>query len=256
MTHPLSYFTLGSAAALISYFSGSTALGTVTAYGFSLIYLAIFGNGVSIGSGIEFMTIWTASYTYFSICLVFAFVGAMGSLALWQFQFLDGAETYLSQHSKNSAKLKPSSLSIFFFWLWFLLWQLGTLVLFEIEAPGYTFAIAGFLTVGLQLLGWFVLFLVLRNEPAFFSKDAKDGAWTVVWTNAAFYLIFGLVYVICQLTVSSTVWFSDMWNFYASLIVAAFGFVWYLIIYAWLAKDQERPKPPLTGLISLKYVQL
>jgi hypothetical protein len=108
-----------------------------------------------------------------------------------------------------------------------------------VQAVNYSFALAGFLTVGLQLVGWFVLYLVLSREPAFFSGDPKNGAWTVVWANAPAYLIFGLVYVICQLTVNSTTWFTDMWNFYATLIVAAGIFLWYLIVYAILARERE-----------------
>jgi len=235
MTHPLTYFSLSSAAGLIAYFSGSAPLGTVVPFGFWVIYLAIFSNGVDIGTGVEFITMWTALYSYFVTILVWAVVGTMGSLAVRQFSFLSGEETYLISKREGS----PSSVSIFFFWLWFLLWQLGTLVLFEVQAVNYSFALAGFLTVGLQLVGWFVLYLVLSREPAFFSGDPKNGAWTVVWANAPAYLIFGLVYVICQLTVNSTTWFTDMWNFYATLIVAAGIFLWYLIVYAILARERE-----------------
>lgn len=252
MTHPLTYFSLSSAAGLIAYFSGSAPLGTVVPFGFWVIYLAIFGNGVSIGSGIEFITMWTALYTYFVAVLVWSVVGAMGNLAVRQFAFLSGEETYLI--SKRTGG--PSGVSVFFFWLWFLLWQLGTLVLFEIQAPNYGFALAGFLTVGLQAVGWLVLYLVLSREPAFFSGgDARNGAWTVVWANLPAYLIFGLVYVICQLTVTDTIWFTDMWNFYATLIVAAGIFLWYLVVYAILARD--RPATKKTSTVSLQhYAQL
>lgn len=240
MTHPLSYFTLSSAAGLIAYFSGSIPLGTVVPFGFWVIYLAVFSDGVTIGAGIEMITMWTALYTYFSAILIWAFAGAVGNLALNQFRFLSGEET----HYNNKSSPKASGLSIFFFWLWFLLWQLGTLVLFEIEAPNYSFALAGFLTVGLQAVGWVVLYLVLSREPAYFKRvDAKKGAWTVVLWNLPAYLILGLVYVICQITVDETIWFTDLWSFYATLIVGAFVFVWYLIAYAVLVSKEPSSMP-------------
>lgn len=248
MTHPLSYFTLSSAAGLIAYFSGSAPLGTVVPFGFWVIYLAVFSDGVSIGSGIEMITMWTALYTYFSAILIWAFAGSVGSVALNQFRFLSGEVTHYGKKSKPA----PSGLSIFFFWLWFLLWQLGTLVLFEIEAPNYSFALAGFLTVGLQAVGWIVLYLVLSREPAYFSGDAKKGAWTVVLWNLPAYLILGLVYVICQLTVDETIWFTDLWSFYATLIVGAFVFVWYLVAYAVVMRKKDSQVTVNSRLVSLE----
>jgi hypothetical protein len=246
MTHPLSYFSLSSAAGLISYFSGSIPLGTVVPFGFWVIYLAVFSDGVTIGSGIEEITMWTALYTYFSAILLWAFAGAVGNLALWQFRFLSGEVA----HYGSKSDPRPSGLSVFFFWLWFLLWQLGTLVLFEIEAPHYSFTLAGFLTVGLQAFGWIVLYFVLSREPAYFFKsDAKDGAWSIVLWNLPAYLIFGLVYVICQITVDEITWFTELWSFYATLIVAAFVFVWYLIAYAVLMRKQD--KVPVNAVMTV-----
>jgi hypothetical protein len=258
MSHTLTYFSLCSAAGLIAYFSGSISLGTFVPFGFWVIYLQIFADGVVVGSGVQQITIWYAVSTYFAAIVLWAVVGALGSLALKQFRFLSGEETALSKRYRKAGQTPaPSGLSFFLFWVWFLLWQLGTLVLIEIEADGYDFTIAGFLTVGLQLIGWLVYYLVGCREAAYFEEgdDPRKAAWTPVLWNGAVYLVFGLTYVSCQVGLSETKWFTERWNFYVTMILAAVAFAVYLVAYATISgmqKEKYRPMPMESALSFLK----
>lgn len=256
MSHPLTYFSLSTAAGLIAYFSGSISLGTFVPFGFWIVYLEIFTDGIVVGSGAQQITIWYAVSSYFATIVLWAVAGAMGSLALKQFRFLSGEETALSKEGRFPGDTPaPSSLSLFLFWIWFLLWQLSTLVLIEIEADGYTFTVAGYLTVFLQLVGWLVFYLVSCREPAYFESTVPPSrqAWTAVYWNGPIYLVFGLVYVSCQIGLSETRWFTEKWNFYVTMILAAASFAAYVVAYACISSysKESTTYKPMKGSISL-----
>ena len=237
MSHPLTYYSLCSAAGLIAYFSGSIGLGTFVPFGFWVVYLEIFTDGIVVGSGVQQISIWYAVSSYFASIALWSVVGAMGSLALDQFRFLSGEETALSKRGRKATSVPaPSGLSIFLFWVWFLLWQLGTLVLVEFQSGSYTFVVGG-------------------REGAYFDEgvDPRKAAWTPVIWNGVVYLIFGLVYVSCQVGLSETKWFTEKWNFYLTLILAAVGFAIYLVAYAALPSRQKKATAykPMKGSISL-----
>ena len=250
MSHPLTYYSLCSAAGLIAYFSGSIGLGTFVPFGFWVVYLEIFTDGIVVGSGVQQISIWYAVSSYFASIALWSVVGAMGSLALDQFRFLSGEETALSKRGRKATSVPaPSGLSIFLFWVWFLLWRLGTLVLVEFQSGSYTFVVGGYLTVGLQLVGWLVFYLVGCREGAYFDEgvDPRKAAWTPVIWNGVVYLIFG------QVGLSETKWFTEKWNFYLTLILAAVGFAIYLVAYAALPSRQKKATAykPMKGSISL-----
>jgi hypothetical protein len=237
---------LTSAAALISYFRGEPCTGTVVVYSFWIVYLAIFKDGDFIGTGTQQMDMWVATSSYLGPILVWSVAGTMANIALHTVRFLSGEEI---KTITKGGKYQVSGGIIAALWAWLLLYQIGTLVLIEINAPNFSFTLRGYLTVGLQLVGWFLLYMILRNQVEMFnSQDSRWGAWSIVIVNAPVYLIYGIVYVSFQIGTSEATWFGGLWASYCALISGGVAFAWFFVAYYIVRRSNEsRPAKVVTS---------
>lgn len=233
MTWPLSYYTVGTASFVLSYFGGIFERSGFVVALFITAFFAIFrNNGLeSIGSPPYEMTSSFYFESEIAVIACWSFAGSLLCRALNNMKFLNNFTIVIAKKKEQQTNRSGNYVAFWFFLLIFF----GSLVIWELE--DFVYFGRTFCSVGLTLVAWLMFYFLYKDETVFYNNDGKpDGkttraiVFTLTWIPALILFVYGLTYLLLEyfaqknfppLSSFGTQWFTNHWNFYFSLIFAA-----------------------------------
>jgi len=219
MSEPLSYFVVGAAAYMMATLFKNFTMGFWIAYTLHAVWIGLQGFGLLVSP-------WQTLVLYYIVATAWAFLG-FSKAKLWHDPpllngvFLSHAFYGIGMKPKVDADHEGISRisSKMLFWL---VWMVGAFIVFSLQTPGFPSPWPGVVGTIAFIIGYLVLYAILRNEADIFKSSGR-GRWGEVATYCFWFgmkhVLFALVYFILETATSTAFWYDDMWNFWFSLIV-------------------------------------
>lgn len=223
MTATISYFVIASIAYVLATLFKNFTMGFWIAFTVHAVWIGFVNFSPEV-------TEWQALVFYYIAATIWAFLG-FSFAKLWHHPpLLNG--TYLSHAFYGfSAKPKPEAdangvariSSKMLFWL---AWMVGAHIVFDLRVPGFPNPWPGVVATIAIIIGYCILFAILRNEHDIFKSTEKrrqaEVASYVFWFGLI-HVIFAIWYFVAEAASSTTFFFDECWNFWFTLIIFGIG---------------------------------
>lgn len=219
MAFTISYFVICSIAYIMATLFKNFSMGFWIAFTVHAVWIGFEGFGPLVSE-------WQALVLYYIAASAWAVLG-FSFAKLWHHPpLLNG--TYLSHTFYGFAsKPKPNAdhegiTRISSKMLGWLAWMVGAHIVFSLDVPNFPHPWPGIVAGIAIAIGYGVLYWFLADEDHIFKSDERNRRNEVlsyvIWFGAK-HLLFGILYYVLQLTLSTTTFYTDLWNFWITIIV-------------------------------------
>ena len=240
MIDAISYLTISLGAFYLAAFSGNFWLGAALAFTFHASWFVIFQAGGVIGDPPNDMSAYIALSSYLPVVGIWALVGVVMSYVLRLHQFINGAEMKQKFGSDTNTVIRLVAK----FSLWLFLWQLPILIPFELKLVDFPEPWGGIITLAGTAVGFIISYFIFESEVKLQGKDRiinRNQISTMALHLAIPIIAWIAIYVFVQWPTSDAFWYTDMWNFYFTLIFGGAALLYAIIIGFWL-ETRERSR--------------